>query len=312
MRINNFHTKVFILSIFSILSQNISFGQCPETAVSSANATVVTIDSGQTPSDPNNPIIVFTFCGGVINTAAMTIDVTFNGGVTTFDRQSSVSLSGSGTCQIKYDNAAADPEITAPFTIVYSDNPTEACNYAQSGQLPVEMSKFDVNLVDNEVVLEWETLEELDNDYFEILRSNNAKDWESIGTVSGAGTTLQTVRYNFTDEAPSLGKNYYVLVQTDYDGSIQFSELQVVSLKGERGHVNLYPNPASQNLTVEVSEDSNFPLDVNIFDATGRLVAIHQLQDFTQTLNIEELDNGFYYLQVNNINESISERFVKR
>jgi hypothetical protein len=174
------------------------------------------------------------------------------------------------------------------------------------------MAKFEVGVVDNEVLLEWETLEELNNDYFEILRSNNAKDWESIGIVSGAGTTLQTVRYNFVDETASFGNNYYVLAQTDFDGSIQFSELQVVSLKGERNYLKLYPNPASQNLTVEISEEADFPLDVNIFDATGRLVAVHQLLDFSQTLDINELDKGFYYLQVNSPNESISERFVKR
>ncbi len=316
MRLNNFYTKLIFISIFTVLSQNIVFGQCPQSAGSAGNETIVTVDSGIIPVivSPGLPpeIQIFQQCSSVVNNAALTIDVTYQGATTTFDRQTTTGVSGTGSCQVKYDNPTADEEITTPFTINFSDNPTENCNYLQSGALPVEISKFDVKVVDNEVVLEWETVEELNNDYFEILRSNNAKDWEIIGFVSGAGTTLQTVRYNFVDDAASLGNNYYVLVQTDYDGSIQFSEMQVISLKGARTHISLYPNPASQNLTVEVSEDANFPLDVNIFDATGRLVAVHQLLDYNQTLNIDELDKGFYQLQVNSPNASISERFIKQ
>lgn len=310
MRKNILYTKVFIVSIFTILSQNIVFGQCPPSANSTGNTTEITIDTGENPMSTDF-FPVFMFCTNVANTAASTIDVTFEGVTTTFSNPSFIDAVN-GTCRIAYENATANPEIIPPFSIVFSDNPMESCTYAAGGVLPVEMARFDVSLVKNEVVLNWETVEELNNDYFEILRSNDAKEWESIGTVSGAGTTSQRVRYDFVDETASLGENYYVLVQTDYDGRTQFSRMQVISLKGGRNHISLYPNPASQNITVEVAEDSNFPLNVNIFDATGRLVAVHQLLDYSQTLNIDELDKGFYHLQVNSRNASISERFVKQ
>jgi len=136
------------------------------------------------------------------------------------------------------------------------------------------------------VLLEWETVEELNNEYFEIYRSDNTKDWESIATISGAGTTLQTVRYSYKDKYPTIGKNYYMLVQFDFDGGMQIQELKVISIKGERNNIKLYPNPTSKSLTVELWEDAIFPLDVSIFDTTGKLVAIRQLTDYRQALNV--------------------------
>jgi len=310
MSYNSFFTKT-IFALFTILFfQNFAIGQCPPGASSAQNSTSVFVDTGVY-GGGGFPAI-FINCSGEVNSAAATIDVEYQGVTTTFTKGSGITVTALGNCRVEYTNAAADPTITTPFAITFSDNTSEACTYAQGGALPVEISKFDVDLVDDVVVLEWETVEELNNDYFEIFRSPDAKSWESIATINGAGTTLQTVRYSYEDEKPSIGKNYYMLAQYDYDGSMQLQELKVITLKGERNNIKLYPNPSSNYLTVEVWEDSNFPLEVNIFDATGKLVAVRQLVDYKQILNIDELDKGFYYLQVNTEHESISKRFVKQ
>ena len=315
---NNFFTKTVIALSLTLFLQNFAIGQCPPGATSAANATIVNVDSGvNAPVNPVNPlppaIQIYQICLPIVDAAASTIDVNFQGTTTTFTKNdSSYGRTGDENCRIEYDNVDAEQTITTPFVITFSDNASEDCSYAENGVLPVEISKFDVELIDNVVFLEWETVEELNNDYFEIYRSNDTKNWESVAIISGAGTTLQTIRYTHKDENPEIGKNYYMLAQYDYDGSIQIHELKVITLKGERNNIKLYPNPASQNLTVEVWEDSEFPLDVTIFDTTGKLVAVRQLTDYTQSVDIAELDKGFYYLQVNTEHESISKRFVKQ
>jgi len=291
MHFNNFFTKTVVALFLILFLQNIAIGQCPPGATSAANSTTVNIDSG-VPGGAN-PIAVFQTCTPVINAAAASIDVEYLGTTTTFTRSSTVGVTAAGNCQVKYENSASDPTITTPFIVTFSDNPME-------------------EFVDNTVLLEWETVEELNNDYFEIYRSSNTKDWKKVGLVSGAGTTQERIFYSHRDENPAIGTNYYMLAQYDFDGGLQIHELKVITIKGARNNIKLYPNPVSQNLTVEVWEDSNFPLDVNIFDTTGKLVAVRQLTDYRQVLNIEELDKGFYYLQVNTERESISKRFVKQ
>jgi hypothetical protein len=45
------------------------------------------------------------------------------------------------------------------------------------------------------------------------------KDWESIGFVSGNGTTTQTQTYLFSDINLNAGRYQYRLKQIDFDGT---------------------------------------------------------------------------------------------
>lgn len=95
--------------------------------------------------------------------------------------------------------------------------------------LPVELGYFKAELDDNIVNLHWITLSELNNDYFQIERTNNY-DFENIGKVNGFGTTILRQEYFFTDYNPLNGVNYYRLKQVDYDGKYEYSNIVYVRL----------------------------------------------------------------------------------
>jgi len=161
------YTRIFIVFIFVALSQNIGLSQCPPSAISTGNSTNVIVDTGEIPVLPGllPPFIeIFNYCNNVMSNSAASIDITIGGTTTTFSDRSAGHNGTTNTCTITYNNVAADPTITNPFAVVFSDNPAEACTYAESGVLPVEISKFQIGLKDNKVLLEWETLEELNND----------------------------------------------------------------------------------------------------------------------------------------------------
>lgn len=89
--------------------------------------------------------------------------------------------------------------------------------------LPVELLSFTGKAVDEDVQLKWTTGSELDNDHFEIMRSDNGQAWSEIGRVPGSGTTTIPRNYSFTDSCPILGTNYYKLRQVDVDGESEDS-----------------------------------------------------------------------------------------
>ena len=71
--------------------------------------------------------------------------------------------------------------------------------------------------------MEWYTATESSNDYFTVYRTINGIDWESVGIVSGGGTTQYKQRYLLDDRGFNKGMiNYYRLSQTDTDGNIEF------------------------------------------------------------------------------------------
>lgn len=100
---------------------------------------------------------------------------------------------------------------------------TGGANCSSLAALPVELTSFTADLVnDNDVILNWRTESEINNDYFLIERSIDGSNWEEISTVDGNGTTQETQFYSEYDyDLRVSGVYYYRLTQYDYDGKFK-------------------------------------------------------------------------------------------
>lgn len=97
------------------------------------------------------------------------------------------------------------------------------------GCLPITLINFKANVIHNAIKITWSTSSETDNDYFTLFRSPNGFEyWELVGSISGAGNCNIISNYSYIDTNPSNGVNYYVLMQTDYNGTrVQFDPIAV-------------------------------------------------------------------------------------
>lgn len=76
--------------------------------------------------------------------------------------------------------------------------------------------------------------------------------------------------------------------------------------------LSIYPNPASENITINFSSTSK-NISIKIFDATGRLVKnMENVKSGKNTINVSELENGLYLINVNDGRSSVTKRFVKQ
>jgi hypothetical protein len=85
--------------------------------------------------------------------------------------------------------------------------------------LPIELISFDVVNVSNDAHLNWTTASEFNSDYFEILRSIDAINYESVGKVDAGNFSTQNLNYTFVDYDLSPNIYYYKLNQVDYNGA---------------------------------------------------------------------------------------------
>lgn len=183
--------------------------------------------------------------------------------------------------------------------------------------LPVELLEFDAQAVDeSKVALTWTTVNEINNDFFEIERSRDGTSFGVIGTVDGAGNSNITLHYNDFDNDPYNGVSYYRLKQTDFDGTYTYSDIRTVVFD-DLSFVNMYPNPATEDLqfTVLVSDDAD--LHVHIVDVTGRVIMQEdhfiEAGESTITLNVSNLASGMYTIRVNTNDENhLSKEFIRR
>jgi hypothetical protein len=140
--------------------------------------------------------------------------------------------------------------------------------------VPVELISFTVDVVESKALLSWSTASETNNSGFEVQRKSNSEEWESIGFVTGSGTTTETRSYSFTDNLTSTGNYLYRLKQIDYDGAFQFSD-EVEILASYPAEFNLaqnYPNPFNPNTLIEFSIPENAKVKLSIFNSLGEKV----------------------------------------
>ncbi|HET8828440.1 MAG TPA: hypothetical protein VFM79_03830 [Pelobium sp.] len=121
-----------------------------------------------------------------------------------------------GTFNFTITNAT--PKIKLQFTkdggIAYLDDVT----LENLGVLPVTLSSFVGEAKNYGVKLNWTTASETNNQYFEVLRAGEDKNFVPIGRVNGAINSSEAKTYSFDDIAPLNGTNYYQLKQVDVDG----------------------------------------------------------------------------------------------
>ena len=94
--------------------------------------------------------------------------------------------------------------------------------------VPVELTSFAAAGLNNKVELNWQTATETNNSGFEIQRTVKGyeDEWKAINFVEGAGNSVVTVNYKYTDTNPVGGSSFiYRLKQIDFDGTYAFFPL---------------------------------------------------------------------------------------
>jgi len=183
--------------------------------------------------------------------------------------------------------------------------------------LPIELISFNGKTMEEGNKLTWSTAIELNTDYHVVERSVDGQNgWDEIGRVAAAGSSFETLEYSFMDDKP-LAKSYYRLVTIDLDKSEQRSE--VVSLERENAGFTIattFPNPTSNNVTVQYHSPKNVLVEVHLTDISGRIIHRYEVNANNGINNLEikmaDLTSGTYFLSLSNSVDKVVERLIKQ
>ncbi len=185
-------------------------------------------------------------------------------------------------------------------------NPGAFVSVGETGTLPIELGSFDAELDGDVVNIEWLVVTQLNNDYFTIERSLDGLDFESIGTVKGAGTSQQEKTYYFVDERPQIGVNYYRLRQTDFDGKSETFQPVAVKYIPEIETITIdkaYPNPFTDRFKVDYTVTESSYLNFTLVNSNGRTIAgdevfVSEGQNTYEFYSPEPIPSGLYFFQI--------------
>ena len=163
--------------------------------------------------------------------------------------------------------------------------------------LPVELIAFNAEKKTNGVLLSWRTAQEQNSDRFEIERSANGNNFNTIGKVKSTGNTTSITSYSFSDPIPINGINYYRLKQVDMDEKFTHSKTIPVDCS-YTGGVVISPNPVTDKLQLRLPMNSHFT-SLRILDVTGKPVFQKAvLSSASQQFDISHLSKGWYVMQL--------------
>lgn len=172
--------------------------------------------------------------------------------------------------------------------------------------LPVELTTFTANVVENNVSLIWETATEVNNYGFDVERKEELGNWNKVAFIEGHGNSNSPKYYSYNDKSVSTsGKYFYRLKQVDIDGSFEYSDQVEVNF-GAPNDFSLnqnYPNPFNPTTSIQFSIPSESRVRLSVFNVIGEEVAeivnnnlsagIHTVE-----FNASNLNSGIYFYKI--------------
>jgi hypothetical protein len=161
--------------------------------------------------------------------------------------------------------------------------------------LPVNLVSFTGVTEGTAVRLNWETTSETNSSHFEIQRSQDSKNFATIGKVNSHGTTTASQAYHYDDVNMPSGMYYYRLKMVDADESSSTSRMVSVKIISE-DLTNVYPSPVSRKITV--TSESKI-LNVEIVNAAGRKIYTAKPEKTEMDVDVSSWPTGIYIIKVN-------------
>ena len=167
--------------------------------------------------------------------------------------------------------------------------------------LAVELTTFTAHRSEDIIILDWETISESNHDFFEIEKSQDGIYFSTIGNVSGKNKYNTNTDYNFKDEQPFSGSNYYRLKSVDRSGGYQYTPVRQVIFS--TGTIIVYPNPTREFINIQSDYKLTHDVGFHIANAQGQVIyrGILEAQnyDLFQRFDIpHHWRNGLYFLHI--------------
>ncbi len=151
-----------------------------------------------------------------------------------------------------------------------TDNGFFVLHFNNQSPLPLSLVSFQAKTYQKDkVIIEWKTTQEVNVDRFILERADNEAAFKPITQIK-AKNQSQYNRYQFIDQKPVLGKNFYRLRSIDHDGTEQV--YNIVSIRSTPSEPRLFPNPTTGRINISIPQNRRGTYTVEIRELTGKLM----------------------------------------
>jgi hypothetical protein len=267
--------KVYLIALATILTLNFSFAAPVIKAVANGYwGSANTWDLSRLPRVGDTIII------SAGRTVAINDDQDLNGfvyikvfGKINFQNNNSTLNLGNTATVIVYNNGvivgggSASQKIRIGNDQVYKGNEAdvvgpEMANASTNGfvsfsqsTLPVKFVGFTLTKKNADMFIQWSTAEELNADMYELERSYDGSNWNTIAYIAAIGNSSDLNNYSYSDKNITSKVVYYRVKQVDKNGSFTYTSIK--SMKNETAIVSDIKIASVQNKVL-----LQFPIEI--------------------------------------------------
>jgi hypothetical protein len=191
--------------------------------------------------------------------------------------------------------------------------------WCPAAPLGASITNFNVYKKDGSVSLQWLGTNDQTGITYEIEYSKDNESWQTAGTVPAGSAPVGTVaqyQYQFNDDQTDVGEIYFRIERIDPQGNITYSVIKMIDFQqaDQRPGIQIYPNPVSQNITVQFDELQTGNVSLELINAIGQTVEKTQVQMSGNGIANMNLLNkparGIYFLRA--LNQSNNRQFLTK
>jgi hypothetical protein len=179
--------------------------------------------------------------------------------------------------------------------------------------LPVILIDFEAQKDNKNAKVNWILNNDFSIRYYELERSFDGVVFENLASFQLPNLEGMFLK-EFVDESIGLSRSvvYYRLKMMGVNGQILYSDVKDVWFNNNKSIATVYPNPNNGIVYIVSSQTNKKIQQILMMDLQGKLIkSINNIDESTFQLNIEDLANGVYFLDISYKNEKQTVKIIK-
>ncbi len=173
----------------------------------------------------------------------------------------------------------------------------------QMAPLPVTFTTISAALKNADILVEWEVSNEKNIIEYQVEKSTDGNRFSKVGTVA----SMNRQKYNWLDNSPAQGYNYYRIRSVDANGQEALTQIAKAMATTSAGDISVYPNPIKNNtINLQFSNEAAGNYELRLLNAAGQEIEIRQIKhpggSAVEKLIFKNLAKGIYQIEISKPN----------